>query len=269
MAEAHPDFSIIIPTRNRPRQIDECLQALAELEYPRDSFEVIVVDDGSSKSPAAIVERFQSQLNLMLLTQANGGPSAARNAGASRAKGKFFAFTDDDCVPKRDWLKTLAARFALTPDHLIGGRTLNGLVRNAYSATSQLIVDIVYAYYNADASNPRFFASNNLALPAKLYREVGGFDSRFRTAEDRELCDRWRHHQLPMTYAQEVIVYHAHVLTAGSFLEQHFGYGRGAFLFHQVRRQRGSGHFAEELAFYRSEERRVGKECRVRWSSVA
>ncbi len=45
-----PSFSIVIATHNRPRQLAECLAALASLDYPRDRFEVIVVDDGSPTS---------------------------------------------------------------------------------------------------------------------------------------------------------------------------------------------------------------------------
>ena len=251
MVEQYPVFSIIIPTRNRPKELDSCLQAITRLEYPADCFEVIVVDDGGYGSPAAVVDRFRQRINVTLFSQAHGGPSAARNAGAKRAGGNLLAFTDDDCMPKADWLQKLAARFARTPDHLIGGRTLNRLNKNPYSTASQIIVDLVYAYYNADPSNARFLASNNVAIPAGQFHEIGGFDINFRTSEDRELCDRWRYHDFQMTYAPEAVIYHAHALTLGSFLSQHFGYGRGAFRFHQTRARRGSGHFVQELEFYR------------------
>jgi glycosyltransferase involved in cell wall biosynthesis len=251
MSTAYPEVSIIIPTRNRLQQIESCVQSLTQLDYPPDCFEVIVVDDGSTRSPASVVENFRKKIDVKLLTQVHSGPSAARNTGARKAGGQLLAFTDDDCMPRSDWLQRIAARFAETPDHLIGGRTLNALNRNAYSTTSQLIVDVVYAYYNTNGLKPTFFASNNLALPARLFHEIGGFDTNFRAAEDRELCDRWRHHRFQMTYAPEAVVYHAHPLKARSFLAQHFGYGRGAFRFHKIRTRRGSGRFSQELKFYR------------------
>jgi hypothetical protein len=68
-----------------------------------------------------------------------------------RAKGQFLAFTDDDCRPAADWLQALAQRFATAPDHAVGGRTVNALTNNPYTTASQLIVDFVYAYYNADS----------------------------------------------------------------------------------------------------------------------
>ena len=125
---------------------------------------------------------------MTLLTQTHAGPSAARNTAAKRARGLFLAFTDDDCMPKADWLQKLAARFAQTPDHLIGGRTLNAVNNNPYSTTSQMILDIVYSYYNADPKTARFLASSNLAIPADRFHELGGFNATFRTSEDRELA---------------------------------------------------------------------------------
>lgn len=250
MEEADPIFSIIIPTHNRLKELSVCLRSLTHLDYPLDRFEVIVVDDGSETLPEHALASFRDQLDVTLLTQAHAGPAAARNTGASRARGEFLAFIDDDCMPKADWLQKLAARLAETPDRLMGGRTLNALNNNPFSTASQLILDIVYSYYNADPSNPRFFASNNLAIPAGWFRALGGFDVNFRTSEDRELCDRWLHQGYHMTYVPEGIVYHAHALTLGGFVRQYFGYGRGAFRFHQTRARRGSGRFAQVLKFY-------------------
>ena len=245
-----PIFSVIVPTYGRPRQLTTCLQALAHLHYPREQFEVIVVDDGSVIPLDGVVEAFHDQLDVILLKQSHAGPAAARNTGAAHAKGQFFAFTDDDCLPALDWLQTLQLRFATTPNQIIGGQTRNALPANPYSTASQIIIDMVYAYYNADPSRARFFASNNLALPAIRFHAIGGFDATFTTSEDRELCDRWRHHSYCMTYAPEVIVYHAHALTLRTFWWQHFSYGRGAFRFHRIRTCRGSGRFRQELNFY-------------------
>jgi hypothetical protein len=53
-----------------------------------------------------------------------------------------------------------------------------------------------------------------------------------------------------MTYAPEVIVSHAHVLTLRTFWQQHFNYGRGVFRYHRARARRGSGFFRSDLALY-------------------
>ncbi len=250
MEQGWPFFSIIIPTYNRPEQLANCLSSLAALDYPRHRFEVIVVDDGSDRPPNEVIGSFGQQLQLTLLTQDNAGPAAARNTGVALARGQFLAFTDDDCAVTPNWLKALASRFATLLTQTIAGRTVNALPHNPFAAASQTIIDLVHAYYNADPSRAQFLASNNLALPADIFRNLGGFDETFRTSEDRDLCDRLLHHGHRLTYAPEVVVYHLHDLTGRSFWQQHFAYGRGAFRYHQSRARRGVGLFRPDLRFY-------------------
>lgn len=251
MEQQNPFFSIVIPTHNRPKQLATCLESLSHLDYPRDRFEVIVVDDGSPVVLETIVDRFRDRLNVILLTQNCIGPSGARNTGVKTAKGDFLSFIDDDCAPAKDWLRNLSDLFLRAPDRAIGGRTINGLPNNLYSVTSQTIVDVAYAYYNPDPNQASFFASNNLSMAADLFHAIGGFDLKFTTSEDRDFCDRWRHHDFKMTYAPEVVLYHSHNLKFGTFWNQHFNYGRGAYRFHRARAQRGTGRFRPDLKFYR------------------
>jgi glycosyltransferase involved in cell wall biosynthesis len=246
-----PFFSIIIPTYNRPAELVTCLEALCRLDYPRNLFEVIVVNDGSRTPLQPVVACFFKQLDMTLLTQPNAGPAAARNTGAIKAKGDFFAFVDDDCTPSPDWLHKLASRFTKIPDHAIGGRTLNPLPDNPYSAASQKLLNAGYAYHNPIPTQASFFASNNLAVPATHFHSIGGFDITFKTSEDREFCDRWQHHGFQMTYAPEVVIYHSHVLNFVTFWHQHFNYGRGAYQYHHVRAQRGTSRFKPDFKFYR------------------
>ena len=132
-----PIFSIIIPTYNRPERLANCLAAIAQLDYPRDRFEVIVVDDGSDASLEPVVTPLQEQIDITLLRQKNAGPAAARNRGAAQARGQFLAFTDDDCQPTTNWLTQFAENFATAPQSLLGGKTINALVNNPYSTASQ------------------------------------------------------------------------------------------------------------------------------------
>jgi glycosyltransferase involved in cell wall biosynthesis len=253
MPDREPFFSIVVPTHARPRQLAACLQALASLDYPIGRFEVIIVDDGGVIGPDDVVSPFRGRLDITLLRQPHAGPAAARNAGAAQARGQFLAFTDDDCAPARDWLWALAARFASTPDCAIGGLTVNALATNPYAIASQQIIDYLYHYNDAAPDRPRFFTTNNLALTAGLFHDLGGFDTTFplAAAEDREFCARWRQHGLPLVYAAEVVVYHAHALTLLGFARQHFTYGRGAVFFQQARTRRGeAGIGLHPLSFY-------------------
>ncbi len=238
MASA-PFFSIVVPTYNRPIRLAACLQALSQLDYPRDRYEVVVVDDGSPEPMDAVVDPMRSLLTISLIRQQNAGPAAARNAGAQRATGELIAFTDDDCMPSPDWLQGFAAQLEKTSDAMVGGRSLNALPNNLYSTASQALIDYLYTYYS-DPKKEMFFASNNIAMLRSHYLRVGGFDTSFplAAAEDRELCDRWQQHGLTMHYDPNITIRHAHHLSLKSFWRQHFGYGRGAFCFHQVRAQR-------------------------------
>jgi cellulose synthase/poly-beta-1,6-N-acetylglucosamine synthase-like glycosyltransferase len=236
-----PFFSIVIPTYNRHAQLSGCLRACARLDYPRDCFEVIVVDDGGTAPLDAVLGQFNGMLTLQLLRQANAGPGSARNRGVFAARGEFVAFTDDDCLPAPEWLRALAAHFAAAPECAVGGQTLNALTQNLYSTASQHLIAYLFSYYNGVPHAARFCPSNNLAFPTKSFLAIGGFDTAYRwaAAEDRELCDRWLHCGHRMVFASDAVVYHAHELTLRTFLRQHFRYGRGAFHFHKARARRG------------------------------
>jgi glycosyltransferase involved in cell wall biosynthesis len=246
-------FSIVIPTYNRPDRLRTCLESIAKIDYPKDNFEVIIVDDGSKMPLDPIVDLFRADLDLKLLRQSNAGPASARNAGAAIARGKFIVFTDDDCCPTVNWLTAFADRFELTPTALLGGQTLNALPENLYSTASQLAIDYIYDYYNQGEMRANFFASNNFALPTAAFKSIGGFDRTFplAAAEDREFCDRWIDRGGRMVYLPEAQIYHAHHLSLPTFWRQHFNYGRGAFCFHQIRADRTQERIAvEPLAFY-------------------
>lgn len=246
-----PFFSIIIPTFNRPSQLRACLAALGMLEYPRDRFEVIIVDDGGEDCLREVVRPFCDEFLLRLHRQENQGPAAARNAGAALAKGEFLAFTDDDCLPAPGWLSALAHAFAETPDAALGGRTVNALPANPYAIASQLLIDYLYGYFAGKAD--LFFTSNNFAISRRQYLMVGGFDPSLPLAagEDREFCYRWQRGGGDLRFAPQAVVKHAHALTAVSFWRQHFRYGRGAYRYHQIRAARGERPLRlEPLSFY-------------------
>lgn len=238
-----PSFSIIIPTHNRPQRLVECLRALIALDYPADKLEVVVVDDGSSDSLAKVIQPFENQINVQLVVQRQSGPAAARNHGASKAQGRFLAFTDDDVAPKSDWLRRLADRLREQPDALVGGRTINALEDNICSVASQFLIDYIYDWLNSDKKNARFFTSNNMAISADAFREFDGFDTSFvrAAAEDREFCQRWRDQGGQLIYIPKAEALHSHSLSLRSFVRQHFNYGRGAFQFHRGKANRNMG----------------------------
>ena len=253
-----PFVSIVIPTYHRSRPLAACLTSVAALDYPRDRFEVIVVDDGGSVSLDGQVGSLRDRLDLTLIKRsARGatqrGPAAARNLGAERARGELLAFIDDDCQPDPGWLRAVADRYMQAPAQAVGGRIVNLPRKDVYARAGQFILDLVYEFYNAGGSKPRFFASNNLAFPRDDFIRVGGFDPGFHCpgGEDRELCDRWIQLGHGMTYAPHAVVYHARPGGFRAFARQYFGYGRGAYLYNRARAARGSGRLRSDLGFYR------------------
>ncbi len=246
-------FSIIIPTYNRPERLKTCLDSITRLNYPRDRFEVIIVDDGSDRPLDVLVKSYDNEMELNLIRQANAGPATARNTGANAAKGQYLAFTDDDCTPEPNWLLALENGFLETPNALLGGKTINALPDNLYSTASQLLIDYIYEYYNIDSGQAQFFASNNFAVSRELFNQVGQFDITFPLAagEDREFCDRWLFSGYFLYYVPQAIIYHSHHLSLSRFWRQHFNYGCGAFYFHQIRFRRNQTSLkVEPLRFY-------------------
>jgi glycosyltransferase involved in cell wall biosynthesis len=236
-----PTYSVIVPTYKRRAALERCLAALDAQTLARDRFEVIVVDDGSPAPPRETVARVATSLNVRLIEQANAGPASARNAGARAARGEYVVFTDDDCCPAPEWLAAIDASATRHPGCAIGGRVVNALGDGLYSSASQLLIEFLYDYFNDDAESGRFFITSNLALPARSFHGIGGFDVSFplAAAEDRDLCDRWREARLAMVYCEEAVVHHEHALGPLSFCRQHFNYGRGAFHLHCARAKRG------------------------------
>ena len=244
------DFSVIIPTFNRPARLANCLRALAEQDYPVDRFEVIVVDDGGKSPVDALISPFRGGINITAVRMANSGPAAARNHGARIARGRFLAFTDDDCVPSAGWLSALVTVLRSSPEALAGGGIRNALVENPFSVASQLILDLIHSYSQKHPESIRFFPSDNVALASGLFRELGGFNPQFRTSEDRDLCDRWSESGRQLVYVPEAIVYHSNNLCFRSFWRQHLGYGRGACRFYRAHRFRRPGESTIRGDFY-------------------
>ncbi len=245
------EFSVIIPTHGRPLQLSQALAAVTRTTLAPDSYEVVVVADGCGQALDEALAVVPPEVQVALVEQDRDGPGGARNTGAARARGRYLAFTDDDCLPSPEWLETLRRALAAAPGALVGGLTVNALNDNAYSAASQLIHQIVYDHYNRDHERATFLASNNLAVCAERFREIGGFDRSFRIAsEDRDFCDRWRLRGWPMRYEPRALVRHAHELSLARFCRQHFRYGRGAAAYHEARAARGSGRISDEFSFH-------------------
>ena len=108
-------LSIIIPVYNGEEYIDRCLQSCLRQDIPADSYEIVVVDDGSTDSSNVILSRYAMEhANVVVLTQSNKKQGAARNYGLSKAQGEYIWFVDSD-----DWIEAncLGRLLALCDDN--------------------------------------------------------------------------------------------------------------------------------------------------------
>ena len=233
--------SIIIPTFNRPEAIRNCVRALQQQTYASEEFEVLVVDDGSTP-PVDAAELTDHQCgsapvaDVRVIRQVNSGPAAARNVGVREARGELVAFIDDDCLAEEGWLQKLIETHQQYPQALVGGESANALDDNICSITNQLILNIVYEFYNPNPQDAEFLASNNWLCRRDMFLDLGGFDDGFRQAggDDRDFCFRWRAAGYPIVWKRDARAKHLHHQDFSRFLNMYFRYGQGAFLFHQV-----------------------------------
>ena len=141
---------------------------------------------------------------------------------------------------------------------------------NPYARVGGLIADLAYAHQNSRLPRgARFFAANNLALPADRFRVLGGFNPRLGISEDRELCDRWVEHGFGMTFVPEAVIRHATPTDLLGFCRKHFGYGRGAFAYQRARWRRGLGLSGFDSSFYRGPVRETLREVAAQRDSAS
>jgi glycosyltransferase involved in cell wall biosynthesis len=123
-----PLVSVVIPTYKRPALLLKCLDALSKQEFPRVSYEVIVISDGPDDETRDAVLNFSTNIPGIryYALPAKRGPAAARNLGWKAALAEFIAFTDDDCLPHSDWLQSLYEGYknAGQEDVAFTGRTI-------------------------------------------------------------------------------------------------------------------------------------------------
>jgi glycosyltransferase involved in cell wall biosynthesis len=230
-------FSVVVPTYRRTEPLRRLLAALAEQDYPASGFEVIIVDDGGRAPLQDIIHPYADSLNFQLLDQDNGGPAAARNFGSARARGRYLAFTDDDCAPEPGWLAALEEAFKSAPDAVVGGAIVNGVDGNLCSEATELLFDYLYLRYSPIETRGGFFLANNLAVPREAFLAAGGLDVSMRFGEDREFCHRWAVCGGEFRYARRAVVRHYNVLNVLTFARLHYQYGGGTAAFRERSRR--------------------------------
>lgn len=210
--------SVIIPTFNGAARIGKCLEALLPQTTAIDA-EILVVDDGSSDGTGDVVSRYAG---VRLISQANAGPAAARNRGASEAKGTIILFTDDDCVPTSDWLAAMTKPFE-DPD-VVG---VKGVYRTLQKSLVARFVQADYEdRYRLMATLPEidFIDTYAAAFRRDRFLEMNGYDTSFPVAcaEDIELSYRMSERGWKMKFVPTAIVYHTHPDTFWGYMKKKY-----------------------------------------------
>jgi cellulose synthase/poly-beta-1,6-N-acetylglucosamine synthase-like glycosyltransferase len=201
-----PFVSIVIPVYNGARTIRLCLEAILQLDYPKERCEVIVVDNNSTDGTPEIVSRYPVRL---LYERELQGPHAATNTGVRQAQGEIIAFTDSDCVPEKVWLRALVAPFADETVVATGGRI------EAYQPASRVerfLAEEIRPFKNGVRMSESFPASiltGNAAYRADAIRAAGLFNANLYTGAEVDLA--WRVQWLTgkkAVHVPEAVVYH-------------------------------------------------------------
>jgi len=232
-------ISVIIPTYNRSKILSECLGELEGQSFPKEEFEVIVIDDASRDRTYELVGSFGHRLNIRYFRQErNKGPAAARNVGIKEAKGEIIAFLDDDCLPDKDWLANISGIFksAEAIEIVQGGfkiyPTFNPL-RKMYLAITNLAEErrIMRGVAGSRYDHALFLGTGTAAIrKSLLFKNNLFFDEILFTKQDIDLYRRIKAQGLDIIYSDKIKVKHICQSDPVSFFRRYFRYGRGAFL---------------------------------------
>jgi GT2 family glycosyltransferase len=189
-----PFVSIVVPTFDRQASLARLLGSLEQQRYRADCFEVLVVDDGSTDGTIEWLGSLQPAWRLRVLAQAHSGPALARNLGVEQADGSLILFLDDDVVAQPELLAEHVATQARSPDAVVVGPMSppNDWPRSVWVRWEEAKLQRQYAAMLAGQypCTPRQFYTGNASLSRARFREAGGFDARFKRAEDVELAYR-------------------------------------------------------------------------------
>jgi GT2 family glycosyltransferase len=190
-----PRFSVVIPTRHRNELLAQCLDRLAPGKQTMDAseYEVLVTDDGMTSTAEDLVQRDYPWVRWV--AGPRRGPAANRNHAARLVRGQWIVFTDDDCLPARDWLE--AYRSAIEPGiDVYEGKTTSAPLGLLEEAPVNLTGGCLW--------------SCNFAIPAEVFQVVGGFDESFKyaTCEDIDLHGRLRRAGYGFKFVEGAIVEH-------------------------------------------------------------
>lgn len=189
------DASVVIVSRDRRELLSNTLDSLIDQDF-RGKYEIILVDDGSKKDDleSLVAQKKKKFKNLVYARQGQLGPAPGRNLGAKLAKSSIILFTDNDCLPEKNWLKNSISVFD---------------DKNIVAFEGKIYTDQRELFTNApeNLSGGKFMTAN-MGYRKKVFDKLGGFDERFGFwREDSELAFRAME-KGRVIFAEKTAVYH-------------------------------------------------------------
>lgn len=203
-------FSLIIPVYNRPEEINELLESLANLDYD-DDFEIVIVEDGSTLRCEEIVHNYNDKLKISYYYKENSGPGDSRNFGMKKAKGNYFIIFDSDCIIPEDYLTVVATSLKQNYVDCFGGPDK---ALDSFSDIQKAINFAMTSFFTTggirggsekiDKFQPRSF---NMGLSKKAFEVSNGFGN-IHPGEDPDLTIRLWNLGFETRLFSKAFVYH-------------------------------------------------------------
>jgi glycosyltransferase involved in cell wall biosynthesis len=205
------DFSIIIPAKNEENNLAQCLRSIAELDYPKDAFEVLVIDNGSTDNTVEIARSYGAEVHVKPEMTISG----LRNFGSSIARGKTLSFIDADCTVLADWLKS-ASIWDEHPEVCCYGGPPTIPERATWVQKSWYIV----RKKSQEIEDVDWLESMNMFVRKKAFVDVSGFDESLQTCEDYDLSLRLKEHGRIVADRRINAVHHGEASTVAHFYQK-------------------------------------------------
>lgn len=174
-----PFFSVVVPTYERPDDLNKCLKSLKNKKqlFARQ-YEIIVTDDSKSKKCKELVA--QEFPDVKWGKGKQNGPAGNRNAGVDRATGQWILFIDDDCIADKGYINAYYNAILQSPGIVL----YEGMIYPDRPRKT-------WAECCPENSNGEMFWTSNLCVKKSTFHEIGGFDEKFRVAyEDIDFAYR-------------------------------------------------------------------------------
>lgn len=220
----HPFISIVVPTKNGEETMEGCMKSLVNLDYPKDRYEIIVVDGRSTDKTPEIARKY----GAWVLIDEGRGRAIALNVGIEKACGDYIAFTDADCSPEKSWLKNLLKYFTSEEVAGVGGPNIVPKETNPFIKAIEFVsFQSPYAKKFETEGEVEAIAGCNAIYRARILKnfiplpKVGYF-------EDTLLNFRIRKAGYKLLSAPDAIVWHyRHYSSPKSFFKQMVLQGEG------------------------------------------